>query len=392
MKGLSKITVIDFSKLLPGPFATMALADLGCRVIRVELPHWPDVLRVFGEKIHGQGAFYWMANRNKESVCLDFRKPAGKKALLKLIAKADCVVEGFRPGTMAKMGLGPKELCRKFPRLIYCSLTGYGQEGPMARLAGHDINFLAESGLLGAGDSARGFSFPATQIADLCGAQTAAIGILAALLERAKGGKGRHVDVAMSEAVFAWMVLPVGQALATGRPYEPHKHWWSGKHAFYRLYRTKDGRRLAVGALETNFAVDLLRQLGRDDLVELLGAEEDGSALVHLSGELAKIFSSRTLHEWERFFHGKDVCVAPVRTVEEAMNHYSRVRRPMLFRHGKGAPYMRSAVRFSQDDFALRKSPPRLGADNEKVLSSFGLGKAEIGRLKRAGLLKKRRS
>ena len=138
MKGLKSVVVLDFSKLLPGPYCTQTLADLGCRVIRVELPHWPDAARELPPKIEGHGFCYWMVNRNKESLCLDFRKPEGMRALEKLLAKADVVVEGFRPGLMDKLGLGAKTLTRKHPRLVYCSITGWG-EGPWAKKAGHDV-------------------------------------------------------------------------------------------------------------------------------------------------------------------------------------------------------------------------------------------------------------
>ncbi|MFH1724715.1 MAG: CaiB/BaiF CoA-transferase family protein [Elusimicrobiota bacterium] len=388
MKPGTDITVLDFSKLLPGPFCTMILADFGCRVIRVELPHWPDTLREYGPRIGGHGFCYWMANRNKESLCLDFRKPAGLRVLAKLLAKADVLVEGFRPGLMGRLGLGPRALLRRFPRLSYCSITGYGREGPLSRRAGHDINFLAESGFLGAGDSNGEVSFPAAQVADLGGATTAAAAILAALLARATTGRGRRIEVSMTETAFSWLVLPLGFSFATGRPFDPAEHWWSGRHPFYRIYRTKDGRRLAVGALERPLAVDLLRRIGRGDLVAALD-RADARGLDAIERELERAFLKRTLAHWRRKLGGSDVCVSPVRTVPEALGQARRSRGNAVVRltRGKGLPYVRSPVLVGGKELRLRRPPPALGADNEAVLRSAGIGAAEIRRLKASGML-----
>ncbi len=329
---LSSYTILDFSKLLPGPFCTKLLADMGMRVIRVELPHWPDALRTFGPEIEGHGYAFWMVNRGKESISLNYRKPDGKKALLKMIEKVDVVVEGFRPGTMAKMGLDHKSLLKINPKLVYLSLSGYGQTGPKARKAAHDVNFLAESGFLGAGDSNNRVSFPSTQVADLAGATTAAMRVLEALLS----GGGVHVDVAMDAVIRDWMVLPSAWSLATGKPFEPGAQWFSGSGPFYRLYKTQDGRFLAVGALEAQFHLNLLRELDREDL-----ADQDSSKI---ESELESLFASRPLVFWTDKLANKDVCVSPVKTVEEAFK-----------------------------DWKPTGTPPKMGEHTESVLKSFGL-------------------
>jgi crotonobetainyl-CoA:carnitine CoA-transferase CaiB-like acyl-CoA transferase len=338
---LSGFTVLDFSKLLPGPFCTQVLSDLGMRVIRVELPHWADGLREVEPKIEGAGYPFWMVNRGKESVSFDFRRPAGRAALEKMLAGADALVEGFRPGTMEKLGLGWEELRERYPKLVYLSLTGYARNGPNARKAAHDINFLAESGFLGAGDSNGAVSFPSSQIGDFAGAGRAATRLLAALLEREVAGRGAHVEVAMADVVEEWLAFPGGWTLATGRPFERGKHWFSGADPFYRLYETKDGRHLAVGALEPQFHLGLLRELGREDLSER--APED------VIRELEAVFRSRTLKEWTALLAEKDVCVSPVKTVEEAVA-------------GKRPP----------------GRAPGLGEHNRSTLRSFGLSEEEI--------------
>ncbi len=388
MRGLNKITVLDFSKLLPGPLCTMLLADMGCRVVKVELPYWPDPLRNIGAKIDGHGFMYWMSNRNKESLCLDFRKPAGHAALMKLIAKADVVVEGFRPGMMRKLGLGHKTLRRKFPRLVYCSLTGYGQTGPMSRRAGHDINFLAESGFMGAGDSNGAYSFPATQVADLCGSHTAANAILAALLDRSLSGKGRYIDVSMTEAAFSWLVLPLGYRAASGKPYRKDgPFWWTGKSAFYRLYRTKDRRWLCVAAVERPFAEALLRELGRKDLIAKL-VTMDVTVQGSFIRTLERIFKTKTLRQWESRLSKKDVCVTPVRTLEEALGIFQRPPSDGVEPLVRGKE-LRSPIRFSPEDYRRKSAPPRLGKHSVSVLRSYGLAQKEIRKLEASGLLKK---
>jgi alpha-methylacyl-CoA racemase len=386
MQRLNKITVLDFSKLLPGPWCTMLLADLGCRVIKVELPHWPDMLRKTAPLKDGQGFVYRLVNRNKQSLCLDFRKPKGMKALLKMIAKADVVVEGFRPGMMEKFGLGPKTLLKKFPKLVYTSITGFGAAGENSQRAGHDTNFLAESGLLGAGDSNGAFSFPAAQLADLAGAHYAAVGTLGALLERRLGGAGRHVQVAMSEAAFSWAVLPIGHQLATGEPYDrTEAHWWSGRSPFYRLYRTSDGRYLCVAAIERPFAEALLRELKLSEWIAKLpfDTEEEERELL---GTMERIINGKRLAHWEKRFKGKDVCVTPVRSLPEALERYGRSPAP-------GIPPMvaraqvRSPIRLSSGDWKYQKRPPLLGADNSAILKSFGFSAQASAQLKKAGLI-----
>lgn len=391
MKRLKQITILDFSMYLPGPYCTMVLADLGCRVIRVEMPRWPDILRRIGPKIDGHGYSYWMANRNKESLSLDFRKPSGRKAVLRLIAEADVLVEGFRPGLMTRLGLGPKALLRRFPGLVYCSLTGYGRSGPLSGRAGHDLNFQAESGMLGAGDSNGKVTFPSVQAADLSASLTAASAVLAAVLERRAGGKGRHIDISMTEALFPWLLLSVGHSFATGKPFKPRRQWWTGATALYRLYRTKDGRHLAVAALERPFAEALLRELKRPDLLPALD-DPSPAGQKKLAGTLARIFRRRTLAAWEKLFGGKDVCVSPVRTVPEAVSRAEKssliIRTPRKSR--KGLRLIRSPIRLSRGDFRLRRTPPELGEDNVPVLRSFGFKKSEIADLHRRGLLGRR--
>lgn len=387
MKKRRTPVVLDFSKLLPGPFATMVLADLGLRVIRVELPHWPDMLREIGPMIKGQGFCYWMANRNKESLCLDFRKPEGRKALMRMIARADIVVEGFRPGLMDRLGLGAKELRRRFPRLVYVSITGYGHEGPLADAAGHDLNFQALSGFLGGGDSNGACSFPSVQLADLAGSLYAAAAALGALRRRDAEGKGSHVRVSLLDSIFSWQVLSLGQLFGSGDAPAPGGAWWSGSLPFYRLYETKDGRRMAVAAVERQFAVDLLARMGRLDLLERMPRDEADPANPALIRELEASFRKKTLQQWTAVFAGKDVCVTPVLTPLEALEHPQLKGRGAVLRSGPAAPALASPVREGGAPPRPRRAPPTLGKDNAGVLRYFGFTGKEIRTLKTTGLL-----
>lgn len=349
--------VVDFSKLLPGPFCTQTLAELGLRVVRVELPHWPDMLREHGPRVGGLGYAYWAANRGKESLCLDFRRSPGRDALFKLLGSADVLVEGFRPGTMERLGLGWTALRRRFPRLVYCSLTGYGSSGPWSRQAGHDLNFLARAGLLSAPDA----SVPPAQVADLSGAVHAAAAILAALLARERTGRGRRVEVSMTETAHSWLALETGWHEARGREASAAEAWWRGRtHPLYRLYAAADGGRLAVAALEPPFTVELLRVLGLQSF-EADARSEDPRRLARVGRALERAFKARPSAHWERVFAGSDCCVCPVLTLAEAR---AAARRP-----------------------SPSKAPPRLGQDNEAVLRRAGLSKAERQGLRRAGLL-----
>ena len=379
---MKNVLIVDFSKLLPGPFCTMILADLGCRVVRVELPHFADWAREAEPRIQGQGSAYWMLNRNKESLCLDFRKKEGLAALYRLLKKADVLVEGFRPGMMDKLGLGERELRRRNPRLVYCSISGWG-DGPRSRRAGHDLNFQGLAGLLSLGDSDGKLTFPPVQLADLSAGHYASTGILAALLERGPKGKGRHVKVSMAEAVYTWPIFALGQWLATKRAPERRSAWWNGRHPLYRLYATKDGRHMAVAILEKGFALELLRQLGRSDLAPRLDAEDAAQDDV-LARELEITFSKKTLAEWDRLLGDKDVCTTPVLTLEETAKdpHWSALG---MFA-GPGKRHVRSPVSGGRP-FKVRRAPPKLGADNRRVLKDAGLSEREVRALRKAGLL-----
>lgn len=326
--GFERLKVLDFTKLLPGPYATQLLADMGCRVTKVELPHFQDDARAMPPMIDGVGSTFWMVNQGKELLTLDFRKPAGLERVRALAAEADILTEGFRPGLMDRVGLGAEELQKLNPRLIYASLTGYPDKGMWEHKAGHDLNFLAVSGFL----DAKADSFPTTQVADLTGSLGLVSAILAALVERGVTGRGRRVSLSMVGAVHSLLPIPLGEARAEGKDPDG-KRWWNGVHPFYRLYETADGRRLAVAALEKSFALALLDALG---LERLKGLADDalGNSEV-LTAELAKVLGSGTLAKWEERLKDKDVCVTPVLGLGEATAFMERLREPVAEADGR---------------------------------------------------------
>lgn len=310
-KTLGNFKVLDFSKLLPGPFATQVLADLGMKVTRVTLPHSGDLMR------ETLPAAWRLINRGKKEASFDFR--VEKKRMAAMIKKADVLVEGFRPGRMEKMGLGYAEVRKINPRIVYCSITGYPRSGPWGRKAGHDINFLAVSGWLGIRPVV-----PPSQPADLAGAMAAVTAILAALLEKKRG---RHIEISLAEAAHSWLPVPLGELEDKGRDPRAEHHWWGadGVHPFYGLYKTKDGSLLAVGALEPGFAVSLLDELGLSELRDLASAPYANAAV--LREALAKAFASADRAEWERRLEGKELCVTPVLPLSEAKRFMERIAR-----------------------------------------------------------------
>lgn len=320
--GFERLRVLDFTKLLPGPYATQILADLGCKVTKIELPHFPDEARDMPPLIDGLGAVFRMVNEGKELLSLDFRKPEGLERVRALAAEADVLIEGFRPGLMDRCGLGAEELMALNPCLIYCSLTGYPGDGPWRRKAGHDLNFLAVSGFLGLTPEPRVLP---TQVADLTGSLAAVSGILAALVERGETGRGKRVSVSMAETVHSLLPVPLGEALAAGEDPEGPR-WWNGAHPFYRLYETADGRRLAVAALEKPFALSLLDALGLQALRAL--ADDPLAHADTLTAELSRVLRGASAAEWEERLKDKDVCVTTVLGLGEARAFMEKLREP----------------------------------------------------------------
>ena len=327
---LEGVTVLDLTRLLPGPVATMHLADLGAEVIKIEDPGAGDYARVMGAMDGPVSVFFKLVNRNKLSLVLDLKDAADREVLLRLVRTADVLFEGFRPGVMAKLGLDYATLAGLNPALVYCSISGFGQTGPYAQRAGHDINYLGYAGVLDQIGTAGGApALSNLQVADLLGgALTPLVGVLAALVDARGRGQGRQVDVAMTDAVLAHNIFPMAQVLAAGRPTPRGEDLLTGGVPCYGVYETRDGRHMAVGALEAKFWRLTCETLGRPDLVSEHLSE--GEAGARARGEVAAIFRGRTLAEWTALFDPVDCCVTPVLRLDEALHNAQLQARGMV--------------------------------------------------------------
>ncbi len=376
---LTGIRVLDLSRLLPGPFLTMVLADMGADVVKIEDPRMGDYLRVMPPLAKGgmSGRFH-AVNRGKRSIALDLKVATAREAFLKLVEKADVVVESFRPGVMDKLGVGYGTLAARNPTIIVCSISGYGQTGPYVQRAGHDLNYIALAGVLGmTGPTGGAPQMPGVQIADLAGgALWAATAILGALLGRQRSGKGAHLDISMTEGALALLAAELGNLDCGVRPSRGTEAL-NGALAVYGVYKTKDARFIAVGALEPKFWIALNQAIGRPANVGEIVGNPDQQAKVR--GELAAIFETKTAAEWTAFFADKDCLVEVVLEPDELSQHPLHQARDVFFEIDGGAGV--GPIRQVRTPVGTPKHPavaPALGQHTREVLVEYGLSEAEI--------------
>lgn len=344
---LQGIVVLDLTRLLPGAVATEQLADWGAEVIKIEEPRRGDYARDMNPAVFAR------TNSGKKSVSIDLKHPRGRAILLTLAREADVLIEGNRPGVMTRLGLGYADLHAANPRLIYCSLTGYGQHGPYAQLAGHDVNYMALGGVL----SLNVPVIPGVQIADLVGGSMQAVtGILLALLARNQTGEGRHVDVSMYQGVTSLLTIPLTAWRKTGHEPMPGNEGLSGRYACYSLYQAGDGRWLAVGALEPKFWSELCRRLGCEDLIARQFEEPQHPVKERIASRLR----AKPARDWFEELRDTDCCVTLVRTVSEV------------------AAELPEAA----------GTPPALGQHTREILGRSGLSGAELDDLSREGVIR----
>ncbi len=323
---LKGIRILDLTRLLPGPAASMHLADMGAKVIKIEDPGIGDYARGIGPVRHEVSLFFAAVNRGKQFLRLDLKNADERERFLGMVEQADVVMESFRPGVMDKLGLGWATLKARNSSLVMCSISGYGQDGPLAHMAGHDINYAGYAGMLEQNAVADSMpALPNLQIGDLLGgAQSALQGILAALVGAKLNGCGRHVDVAMTDCVFAHNIMPLVAINQTGRPAAPGLDLLTGGVPCYNLYRTSDGRHMAVGALEYKFWEICCAVLERPDLIERhwsRGQKIGGTEALVIKAELDKLFAAHDLAWWTSKFAAADCCVTPVLRMDEALIH-----------------------------------------------------------------------
>ena len=378
---LDGIRVLDLTRLLPGPVATLHLADLGAEVIKIEDPQVGDYARTLGTGEGADSAYFRMINRNKQGLRLDLKKPEGVEVFRRLASAADVIVESFRPGVMDKLGVGYAVIAALNPRIAYCSISGYGQDGPYKDLAGHDINYLGYAGVLDQiGCAGGGPAIPNFQIADLLGgALTAAFGILAAMVEAQRTGKGRYIDVSMTDSVLTHTYFTMLRLNDSGHSLPRGSDLLSGGLPCYGAYRCADGRHMAVGALEGKFWKLCCEVL---DHPEWVSRQWDAGLRV----EVAALFASRPRDDWANLFAAVDCCVTPILTPEEALKNEQIVARGMVLQED-GLTQFAPPLKMSEFDFAVRQPAPAAGRHNAAILAAAGYSPAEMEQLAASGAL-----
>jgi len=386
VRPLDGVRVLDLTRLLPGAYATLQMADLGADVVKIEDPRGGDPARTMPPLAGGVSVYFRILNRNKRSVTLDLRSPDAAGVLDALLARADVLVESFRPHTSRRLGVDAATLRARHPRLIHASITGFGQTGPYAERAAHDINYEALGGLLAGGDP----EVPRKLVADIGAAMNAASGILAALFQRERTGAGAAVDVAIHEAALSWLMFPAARELVGGprAAGDARELPIDGRSACYNIYRTADGGYLALGALEPKFWAGFCERVGRPDLIPLHGAQGDEQARV--LADVRTLMRTRTRNEWVAHFTGVDVCLTPVNSVAEAIGDPQIEARGAIVRQD-GASFVTTpiAVTDNTTDEGWKRArhvdvqaAPALGAHTDDVLAAAGLSDSERDRLR----------
>ncbi len=388
---LQDVRIVDFTRLYPGPFGTQLLGDLGADVIKVEDKNSPDYIRLFPPLFNKEGAGYMAVNRNKRSFAIDMKSEKGKKLFFKLVEKSDVVVEQYRPGIMEKMGLGYDKAKEVNPKIIYCSITGFGQTGPYSQIPGHDLNYMGLAGitdLIGVKDGPP--VVPGIQIADVAGGGLmSVIGILSALAARNRTGRGQHIDVSMFDGILPFMGINYSYHLATGETLERGNTFLSGALLCYNVYRTKDNKYMTLGALEQKFWQRFCELVGRPEWTEKLYIQ--GEEKEELASELSEIFLNKTRDEWVEMFRGEESMCDAVLSIDEVENdpHVKARNMIVVMDHptegkvkGIGIP-----IKFSDTKAEEIKPPPILGQHNEEVLRLIGLSDSDIKELRTDGII-----
>ncbi|WP_372069899.1 CaiB/BaiF CoA-transferase family protein (plasmid) [Tistrella mobilis] len=373
MGPLQGIRVIEIAGLGPGPFCAMLLADLGADVLRIE-------------RATGSGLFdpkFDLSNRGKRSVVLDLKKPEGVAAVLKLVESADILTEGFRPGVMERLGLGPDICLARNPKLVYGRMTGFGQTGPLAKVAGHDINYIAMSGALHAIGGADKPVPPLNLVGDFGGgALYLAFGLMAALIEAGRSGKGQVVDATMIDGAASLMTMMYGMAAAGSWDDRRYSNLVDGGAHFYDTYETADGRHVSIGSIEPQFYAELIRLAGLDPAE--FAAQNDKAEWPRMKARLVEVFKTKTRDEWCSLMEGSDVCFAPVLSMFEAPEHpHNRERGTFIEVDGVVQPG--PAPRFSRTAPDRPTPPPAPGAHTDQGLADWGFSADEIAALKASG-------
>lgn len=387
---LEGLVVLDLTRLLPGPLCTMLMGDYGAEVIKIEDLEAGDPTRFVGRFLEGSGTFFRVLNRNKKSFAVNLKTEAGCKILKELAGRADVLVEGFRPGVMDRLGLGYESLAEINPRLVYASISGYGQEGPYRERAGHDINYAALSGLLDL-SAAEGSAprVPTAQVADIAGGSLMALnGIMMALYKRQESGRGSFIDIPMTRGLLPWLTYAASGYNDDGNLPGYGRGHITGGYACYNIYETADGRHMSLGALEPVFWQRFCEAAGRPQWAELQFEDRNQKQLI---SEVRALFKEKTRAQWEEFFSNLDACCEPVLNLEEAIGHpVSREGGYWLkTRHETGETELTPGfpLLFSGREGERRLPPPRHGEHTGEILRDIGYTDNTIKSLAAKGVI-----
>lgn len=387
---LDGIRVLDLSSLLPGSLCSQILGDLGADVLKIENPHVSDAFRSIPPLVKTMGSYFHIVGRNKRAMTLNLRNTEGREIFLRMISLSDVLIESFRPGGMERIGLGYEVLKGINMRLIHCSLTGFGQDGPYRDLPSHDINLLGLSGMLDLLGEKNGPPIsPGVQVAGAGGALNAVIGVLAALFGRERTGRGEYIDAALLDGLTPFLGLVMSTYLATGVLPKRGETFVGGGYAFYRVYQTGDDKYIALGCLEEKFWQGFCRAIGREDLI----AEQfaTGTRREALIEEVERILRQKTRRQWLDLFAGYETCITPVNTLAEALQDQQIKHRGDWFTkiHPVDGPVGQQGfpLKFSGDRPGWRRHPPSLGEHTREILREMGFDDGAIDDLVARGVI-----
>ncbi|MDP6620959.1 MAG: CaiB/BaiF CoA-transferase family protein [Alphaproteobacteria bacterium] len=389
-KPLAGVTVLEFTRLLPGPLATMFLGDLGADVIKIEDTKFGDYIRKIGPLSGENSARFHVLNRNKRSLRIDYRTPEGRDVVRRLAESADILLEGFRPGAMDEMGLGYEELRQRNPRLVYCSLSGFGQTGPLRGRAGHDMNYASYAGLT---DQIGGRGGPPSdanfQFADIAGGTSGAMmGMLAALFDAQRSGRGRYIDASITDCTLAMTVIPMSSWNADGSVPERGNDIISGQYPWYGFYETSDGKYVHLGALEWRFWQNFCDAIGQPEWGEQQFAS--GAQADEIRAGVAAHLLTNTRDHWVETLGPLDTCVAPVWTLKEAHESALFRAREMFveYDHPVDGKIVQAAFPLKMTDFEFEVRPaPLHGEHTSEILDEAGFDEAEQEGLRAADVI-----
>jgi crotonobetainyl-CoA:carnitine CoA-transferase CaiB-like acyl-CoA transferase len=381
---LEGLRVIDLSLFLPGPHASQLMSDHGAEVIKIEPPGEGEPNRHIGPKAGEHTVFFRNTHRGKQSVCLDLKSAEGREALLRLAETADVFIEAFRPGVVDRLGVGYAAVSARNPRIVYCSISAFGQYGPYRDVPAHDLATEALAGLVSLNLGQDGEpTMPHVPVADMAAALLALGGIMMALYRRVATGKGDFVDISMHDAALSCTPNITGQVFANGRAPTVRHERSLGGGAFYNIYRTKDGRHIVLGAQEIKFVRNLLGEFGRLDFVGLC-ERGPGPHQQPLIDFLRERFATRTRDEWVEWFRGRDIGFAPVKDLREAFDDPQAEARGMRLRDDDGLEHIGTPLKFRDEPGAPRFTLPAVGEHTHEVLRALGYDDAAIAAIEAA--------